>query len=328
MEPIKVSVSIATYNQAAFIGQAIQTVLNQQTDFAYEIIVGDDCSTDGTQQVILTYQARYPDIVRPLLHEKNLGGAGKYNALSTFAIARGQYIATMDGDDYWTSPHKLQKQVDFLESHADCSACFHNAQIIWEDGAYAPELVNGPDQKEISTIDDLVGETEIWFMATSSVMFRNGLLTEYPAWYHQSKSGDIPRYILLAKLGNIGYLPDVMSVYRKNRGGVSFTDSEVDANFLFNRIGMYNGINRELAYKHDRVLRRNVARYYRMLLGAKQFKNSYFRRAKLALTYLHLGRPQPDVVKEVVRNYLVPPPVLKLYSALRLLPYRLGLKHD
>ncbi len=328
MEQIKVSVSIATYNQAQFIGQAIQSVLDQQTNFAWEIIVGDDCSTDGTQQVILDYQARYPDKIRPLLHERNLGGAGKYNALSTFAQSRGQYIATMDGDDYWISPHKLQKQVDFLEAHPDCSTCFHNAQIIWEDGTYAPELVNGPDQKEISTIDDLVGETEIWFMATSSVMFRNGLLTEYPDWYHQSKSGDIPRYILLAKLGNIGYLPDVMSVYRKNRGGVSFTDSEVDADFLFNRIGMYNGINQELNFKYDRVLRRNVARYYRMLLEAKQFKSSYFRKAKLALTYLNLGRPEAKIAKEVVRNHLIPPPLSRLYSAIRLLPYRLGLKHE
>ncbi|MBC8156391.1 MAG: glycosyltransferase [Bacteroidetes bacterium] len=328
MEPIKVSVSIATYNQAQFIGEAIQSVLDQETNFAYEIIVGDDCSTDDTQRVILDYQARYPDKVRPLLHEKNLGGAGKYNALSTFAVSQGQYIATMDGDDYWISPHKLQKQVDFLESHPACSTCFHNAQIIWEDGSYAPELVNGPDQKEISTLDDLVGETEIWFMATSSVMFRNGLLTDYPDWYHQSKSGDIPRYILLAKLGAIGYLPDVMSVYRKNRGGVSFTDSEVDADFLFNRIGMYNGINRELDYKYDRVLRRNVAHYYRLLLDAKQFRNSYFRKAKLVLTYLRLGRPQPNAAKEVVWDHLVPMPVRKLYSTLRLLPYRLGLKHE
>lgn len=328
MEPIKVSVSIATYNQAQFIGEAIQSVLDQETNFAYEIIVGDDCSTDDTQRVILDYQRRYPDKIRPLLHEKNLGGAGKYNALSTFAVSQGQYIATMDGDDYWISPRKLQKQVDFLESHPGCSTCFHNAQIIWEDGTYAPELVNGPDQQEISTLDDLVGETEIWFMATSSVMFRNGLLTDYPDWYHQSKSGDIPRYILLAKLGAIGYLPDVMSVYRKNRGGVSFTDSEVDADFLFNRIGMYNGINRELGYKYNRVLRQNVARYYRMLMDAKQFRNSYFRRAKLALTYLKLGRPQPGVVKEVVRDYLVPTPVRKLYSTLRLLPHRLGPKHE
>lgn len=328
MESINVSVSIATYNQVQFIGEAIQSVLDQQTDFAYEIIVGDDCSTDDTQRVILDFQARYPDKVIPLLHEKNLGGAGKYNALSTFAVARGRYIATMDGDDYWTSPHKLQKQVDFMEAHPDCSTCFHNAQIIWEDGTYAPELVNGPNQKEISTVADLVGETEIWFMATSSVMFRNGLLTNYPDWYHQSKSGDIPRYILLAKLGNIGYLPDVMSVYRKNRGGVSFTDSEVDAEFLYNRIGMYKGINRELNFKYDRVLRRNVARYYRMLLGAKQYRNSYFRRAKLALTYLQLGRPQSTVVKEVVWDHLLPPPVRKLYSALRLLPYRLGSKHE
>lgn len=320
---VKVSVNIVTYNQAAFIEEAIRNAVSQITTFPYEVIVADDCSTDGTQEVIKRLHEEFPDRIRPILHQKNLGGAGKFNAITAIEASKGKYIATMDGDDYWTSPHKLQKQVEFMDAHPECSTCFHNAQIIWEDGTYAPELVNGPDQKEISTIEDLVGEDEIWFMATSSVMFRNGLLNDYPDWFYQSKSGDIPRYILLAKKGKIGYIPEVMSVYRKNRGGVSFTDYVWDAEFLNNRIGMYEGINRELEYRFDKVLRKNIARYYRMMLESKQYEKSYFRRMGLALKYLNLGRPGWPVTRRIIRDYVIPTPVMKVYSAIRLLPYRL-----
>jgi len=319
---MKVSVNIATYNQVKYIAEAMDGALRQETNFAYEIIVADDCSTDGTQDVILDYAARYPGKIVPLLQPKNLGGAGKFNAISAIEQSRGQYIATIDGDDYFCHPQKLQKQVDFLDANPHCSTCFHNAQIIWEDGEFAPELVNGPDQKLISTVEDLVGEEEIWFMATGSVMFRNGLLKNYPDWYMKSKSGDIPRYILLAKQGHIGYIPEVMSVYRKNRNGVSFTDHKWDAEFLYNRIGMYEGINQELGYRFDAVLKKNIARYYRMLLDSRQYRDRYFRRAGLALKYLSLGQPGPQVTKEIIRDYLIPAPLLKVYSTLRLLPHR------
>ncbi|WP_266362765.1 glycosyltransferase family 2 protein [Tellurirhabdus rosea] len=319
---MKVSVNIATYNQVKYIAEAMDGALRQETNFEYEIIVADDCSTDGTQEVILEYAAKYPGKIIPLLHPKNLGGAGKFNAISAIETSRGQYIATVDGDDYFCHPQKLQKQVDFLDAHPECSTCFHNAQIIWEDGEFAPELVNGPEQKIISTVADLVGEEEVWFMATSSVMFRNGLLKDYPEWYMKSKSGDIPRYILLAKKGNIGYIPEVMSVYRKNRNGISFTDHKWDAEFLYNRIGMYEGINQELDYRFDKVLKKNIARYYRMLLDSKQYNDRYFRRAGLALKYLNLGRPNWRITKEVIRDYLIPESVLKIYSTFRLLPHR------
>jgi hypothetical protein len=93
----------------------------------------------------------------------------------------------MDGDDYWTSPHKLQKQVDFLDANPDFVACFHNALIHFEDGSHPDEYVNLPDQKVVTTLDDLVGEDEVWYMATSAVMFRHGIMKTYPQWFHESK---------------------------------------------------------------------------------------------------------------------------------------------
>ncbi|WP_211235250.1 glycosyltransferase family 2 protein [Runella zeae] len=318
---MKVSVVILTYNQKNFIGKAIESALAQETNFDFEILVGDDCSTDGAQEVIQSYQNQYPDKVKAILHSKNLGQNGLFNTIETLKLAKGAYIAPMDGDDYWTSPHKLQIQVDFMEANPSFSACFHNALITYEDGTPSHEL-NSPDQKTIISVEDLVGEDEIWFMATSAVMFKNGLMY-YPEWFLQSTSGDIPRYVILAKQGPIGYVSGVMSVYRKNRGGASFRDHYRDARFLYNRIKMYEGINKELGQQYDDLLKRNIARYYKMLLEARQYQKSYFRRARLAIKYLELGKPDRETTREVVRDYILPKWMMQVYSFFALLPHRL-----
>ncbi|GAB3539528.1 glycosyltransferase family 2 protein [Spirosoma fluminis] len=317
---VKVSVLIITYNQQKFIRKAIDSALAQKTTFPIEILVGDDFSSDGTRDIIQDYERLHPGLVKGVLHPRNMGKNGGINFLETLKLAQGEYYALMDGDDYWTDPLKLQKQADLLDAHPDYSTVFHNALITYEDGTPS-HLLNGSDMKPFYTVDDLIGEDEIWFMATSSTMYRNAI-KEYPTWFRESSSGDIPRLILKAKLGKIGYIPDVMSVYRKNRGGASYADNYYEESFLRNRIQMYRDINRELDYKYDRVLRRNIARYYRMLLDSKQYKNRYFRRVFYALKYLHLGRPDWEKTKFVIRDYVLPRPVTKLYSSIRLLPHR------
>lgn len=316
----KVSVLIITYNQKNFIRQAIDSVLAQKTTFPIEILVGDDFSTDGTREIIQEYERQHPGLVIGVLHPHNMGKNGGINFLETLKLAKGEYYALIDGDDYLTDPLKLQKQADLLDAHPDYSMTFHNALITYEDGSPS-HILNGPDMKPFYTVDDLIGDDEIWFMATSSTLYRNSI-REYPAWFRESSSGDIPRLILKAKLGKIGYIPDVMSVYRKNSAGASFHDNYRNETFLRNRIRMYSDINRELDYKYDTVLRRNMARYYRMMLDAKQVEGSYFRRSLLAIKYLYLGKPGWHTAKDVIRKYIVPGPVAKLYSTLRLLPHR------
>ncbi|WP_020604023.1 glycosyltransferase family 2 protein [Spirosoma spitsbergense] len=316
----KVSVLIITYNQKKFIRQAIDSVLAQKTTFPIEILVGDDFSTDGTREIIQEYERQYPGLVIGVLHPHNMGKNGGINFLETLKLAKGEYYALIDGDDYLTDPFKLQKQADLLDAHPDYSMTFHNALITYEDGSPS-HVLNGPDMKPFYTVDDLIGDDEIWFMATSSTLYRNNI-REYPAWFRESSSGDIPRLILKAKLGKIGYIPDVMSVYRKNSAGASFHDNYQNEVFLRNRIQMYSDINQELNYRYDTVLRRNMARYYRMMLDAKQFEGSYFRRAQIAMKYLYMAKPGWRAAKDVIRKYIVPEPVAKLYSTLRLLPYR------
>src|SRR5262245_25076291 len=130
---MKLSVLVMTYNHVRFIAQALDSTLMQKTDFPYEIIVSEDNSNDGTREIVQAYHQRFPEKMRLSRSERNVAS----NAVVARGVdaARGDYIALLDGDDYWTSPNKLQKQVDFLEHHPECVICFHNAIVIHESGS-------------------------------------------------------------------------------------------------------------------------------------------------------------------------------------------------
>ena len=310
----KVSVLIITYNQKKFIRQAVDSVLAQQTTFPIEILVGDDFSSDGTREIIQEYERQHPGLVKGVLHPRNMGKNGGINFLETLKRAEGEYYALMDGDDYFTDPLKLQKQADLLDANPDYSMVFHNALITYEDGSPS-HVLNGPETKPFYTIEDLIGEEEIWFMATSSTMYRNSI-REYPAWFRESVSGDIPRLILKAKKGKIGYIPDVMSVYRKNSNGTSFSDKYDDAVFLKNRIDMYSNINRELNFQYDGLLKKNIARYYRMMMNSRQYRRSYGAKLRLMTQYYSLAKPNWEDLKSVVYDHLTPPVLQRAYGML------------
>jgi len=176
--PIKVSVLVMTYNHANFIRQSLDSVLMQEVTFTYEILISEDCSTDGTREIVEEYYQQFPQKIHLLLSGQNIHS----NAVVARGIkaAKGEYIALLDGDDYWTSPHKLQKQADFLENHPECSMCFHNARVFYEDSSKPHWNWTPAHQKEFSTLE------EIWmgnFIATCSTMFRNGLFGDVPDWY-------------------------------------------------------------------------------------------------------------------------------------------------
>jgi glycosyltransferase involved in cell wall biosynthesis len=218
---VKVSVAMITYNHEQFIMQAIDSVLMQQTDFAVELVIGEDCSTDGTRAMVRDYGERHADRIRLLLPERNLGMF--HNFAATLEACRGQYIALLEGDDYWTDPRKLQKQVDFLEAHSECSMCFHDVLVEHEDHRPPAYRQCAPDQKAISTLEDLLRGN---FLPTPSVVYRNGLFGDLPGWYSELAVADWPLHILNAQYGQIGYIAEAMGVYRIHAGGVwSWRDS-------------------------------------------------------------------------------------------------------
>ena len=123
MDKIKLSIVCLAYNHKAFIREALDSFVMQKTNFPFEVIIHDDASTDGTSDIIREYEAKYPDIIKPIYQTENQWGKKHIWRDIVLPFVRGEYVAMCEGDDYWTDPLKLQKQVDFLDAHSDYSVC-------------------------------------------------------------------------------------------------------------------------------------------------------------------------------------------------------------
>jgi glycosyltransferase involved in cell wall biosynthesis len=258
---MKVSVSVITYNHEEFIAQAVDSILRQEVNFDYEIVIGEDVSSDRTREIVLELEKRHPGKIRVLLQDavdserdRARGLGGKKNFVKTLQECRGEYVALLDGDDYWTDSHKLQKQVDFLEQHPECSLCFHNAEMFYDDGSQRSMNLRPADQKEISTVEDiLAGVVPI----PCTVMFRNNLLGALPESFDSVANGDWMLFVLLAEHGTVGYLNEVMAAYRMHAGGIW---SRLTAQQrVKEHIHTYKTINAYLNFKYDRVISEKIA---------------------------------------------------------------------
>jgi len=217
----KISVCMVTYNHARFINQALDSALVQRVDCAFEIVIGDDSSTDGTTEILLNYQQRHPDKIRVLLAQKNLGQfcgrTGQFNFIRTINACRGEYIALLDGDDYWTSDSKLQRQADFLDQHRDGAGCFHNATVIGETessrkATWCPEHL--PAIIEFPAL--LAGDPA----PACGILFRRSLLPPLPDFFYRMPMADWALLLLLSEKGPFYYLPDALGAYRFHSGGI------------------------------------------------------------------------------------------------------------
>lgn len=316
----EVSIHITVYNHENFLRECLDSLVNQVTNFKFEIIIGEDCSPDNSRAIVIEYANKYPDIIIPLLYEVNQGPKhcpGKGNFTQTFYKCRGKYIVHIEGDDYLINNNKLQMQYDFLEQNPEASACFHNAIMSFEDGSGRPnQNINPPDQKDKIYPEDLLTKKEVWFMATASVMFRRNLIGEtFPNWFMLSKSGDIPLYLILSNKGYIGYLPEVMSVYRRHLGGMSYTDSDYDEVFIKNRMFMYSSVDKELGFKYSHLINPILGEYYLLLTNVFKLKNQYFQSIYFAFISLYLSKPNSkEHLKHVFQTFIIPTGLMKVYA--------------
>lgn len=212
---MKVSVAIATYNHEKYLAQTLDSVLMQQVDFDYEIIVGEDCSTDNTRAVLMDYQAKHPHIIKPILQKENVGTP--WNGIAVLDACTGEYIALLDGDDYWIDPLKLKKQVDFLDANPDYSLCFTAYQSYYENDSRFSDPFFLPHRKQSYTLEDLF---EGNIISTPTVMYRRQNLPEYPEWLYKMPAADYGLFVINAQCGKLGYLDEVMVVYRRHNGGI------------------------------------------------------------------------------------------------------------
>lgn len=212
-----VSVVIVTYNHAEYIRDALRGVLMQEVDFPIELIVADDASTDGTREILLDYQRRHPDVLRLRLAKENMyRRVQRYPAFGARASVRGKYVALCEGDDYWTDPLKLQKQVDLLESRPELSFCFTATEFTDEGDPGSYRRFGAPDERDTYDRLDLL---EYNFVTTCTVVYRAEALSRMPDFYWQTPVGDWPTFMTLARSGPIGYLDEVTAVRRVHAGG-------------------------------------------------------------------------------------------------------------
>jgi glycosyltransferase involved in cell wall biosynthesis len=208
--PPKVSVDMVTYNQVQFVAQAVESVLMQRVSFSYELVIADDCSTDGTATILRDYAERFPDRVRLIVREKNLG-AGP-NAVDLLKRLAGDYIAYLEGDDYWSDPDKLQRQVDYLDAHDGCALVHHRvARIAWPSGEVIDEWPPPRHRRERMEPQDLVTTN---YIQSCSMMFRRTWLPPLDDEFQRLQVGDWPLCVLLSERGWLGYIDRTMAHYR------------------------------------------------------------------------------------------------------------------
>lgn len=220
-----VSVCVIAYNHEKYLAEALNSVLSQKVNFEFEVIIGEDYSTDSTLRIAQEYQARYPNQIRVVqsVHKRKLEinghATGRYNLLNTLGLCHGKYIALLDGDDYWIDPNKLQKQIEFLEQHEEYSFAFHNVYMD-DNNSGNSEAVRKTFLP--SSFSEEVGLDELLlirnFVPTSSVVFRNNIPGTFPDVFYKAAIGDWPLHLFNLNFGHVKYMEDVMGVYRIGSG--------------------------------------------------------------------------------------------------------------
>ena len=215
-----VSILCMTYNHKDYIKQCLDGFIMQKTNFNFVAYVGDDCSTDGTTEIIKEYEQKYPHIIKGIYHASNTGGVG--NFFDIVNACKSKYVALCDGDDYWIDEYKLQKQVDFLESYLDYTICSHLCKVVSEISPPLHPMKDIISKEQDITLDMMLNNNHI---TSNSVMYRwefnNKSIEEYfPKDIHP---GDWYLHLLHAKQGKIKIFPDIMSCYGVHFGGIDST---------------------------------------------------------------------------------------------------------
>ena len=217
----KVSVLMLTYNQENYIDEAIRSVMLQQTNFTFELVIANDCSTDNTAARCEEWKAKYPNHIILLNRNRNLGLA--QNFIESYAKCRGTYVAICEGDDFWCAADKLQIQVDYLDTHLDYSCCFHRVVNYYEDRG-TMSLSNSGQQVDTNIIDLARSN----YISNVSAVFRRNLFGTLPKWFAQVSTYDYAIHLINAQYGRIHYMQRPMAVYRQH-GRAIWSEARMDS---------------------------------------------------------------------------------------------------
>ncbi|MFD1031319.1 glycosyltransferase [Metaplanococcus flavidus] len=281
---ILVSIDCLTYNHGDYIAETIEGFLMQKTDFNFEILIHDDASTDHTAEVIDQYVKKFPDMIKPIYQKENQFSQGIEINQVNEQRAKGKYVALCEGDDYWTDPYKLQKQVNYMETNPQCSLCVHAAYRFSELRKKIISRVRPSRQDRIFSADEIIeGGGELF--PTNSMMYRREIAGSMPAFYLDTGIGDYPLAVHLAHNGAVYYIDEVMSVYRVDVKG-SWSErkiSDFNAAVLQNEetAKLLDAINGHTNFQYDETITRTKRknRFY-LLLRQHKFKEAFIKEHK------------------------------------------------
>lgn len=265
------------YNHAAFIEKAIKSILMQQTEYSYKIKIGEDCSTDTTRKIIMEYYEKYPDKIELYLWKKNVGP--NKNFIELVKSCEGKYIAVLEGDDYWTDPLKLEKQISFLEKHEKYIGTAHNVRCVNVDG----ELLHRDFGLYPICEEHIYGKEQaiklVMAAQTASLLYHNiwkcWEKEDVENFLGEDGNGDLKINIILGLLGDIYYFKDIMADHIRNFQGDSWTAKSYNRNMLW------------FLYLSYCVIQKYVKKYTNTSLGMKKIFDELFEESIIRLLSNH-----------------------------------------
>lgn len=259
---IIVAIHCLVYNHGPYLRDCLEGFVMQKTNFRFVAIVHEDASTDNSAAIIREYADKYPDIIKPIFETENQWSKhdSSLGRIINDAIAAtgAKYIAKCEGDDYWTDPYKLQKQVDFMEAHCDFVACFHNVRVF---NGRTYRLFNDVNENHYPSTEDII--IRHWFIATASLFYRNNIIT-FPSWTNGIINGDYLLELLLAREGKFYYMDDVMAVYRQEGQGISTTLNSHKTDLYDKLIYLLRSVKEMYPENYATVFDESIANYNKM----------------------------------------------------------------
>lgn len=279
-----VSVCVQTYQHVSYIKDCLDGVLNQQTSFPFEILLGEDESNDGTREICIEIAEKFPEKIKLFLHHRknniHIGGkpSGRFNFMYNLYSAKGKYISICEGDDYWSDPLKLQKQVDLLEMNPELVGCHHwQKNAIEKDGVFveidSPKKGHGYFPQAVSKVVEIFSNN--LRVKTRTVMFRNIIDKNFfPKWFENVAFGDVPLSFLLGKYGDFGFIDNEMAVYRQTETGVSNAGLKKLGRKAFivqhfkNWIEIWDYADIHYKFEYHKEADRTVTEFYRTIISS------------------------------------------------------------